>query len=222
MIKNFIIFIIVLAFGFIFFSIFLDFNGSEELKGLGKYYAENGAEEVGAANLVTAIVVTYRGLDTLGEVSILFLTASIIGFVLSLSSSNNEDRKVRQASEILKTTSKVLFINGHLSPGGGFQGGAIIASGVLLLFLADPKRKINHKLIQWIEAASGISFLLLGIAGILLAGGFLDNSFLSLGKLGHIFSAGAVPIIYIAVGLKVGAELTSIITNYNEIQKEEE
>jgi len=233
MIKNTIIFVIVLAFGFIFFSLFLDFNGSEELKGIGKYYAENGADEVGAANLVTAIVVTYRGLDTLGEVSILFLAAAIIGFVLSLSSSNNEDRKFRKASEILKTTSVVLvpiifvfgayvFINGHLTPGGGFQGGAIIASGVLLLFLADPKRKINHKLIQWVEAISGLSFILLGIAGFVLAGGFLDNSFLSLGKLGTLFSAGAVPIIYIAVGLKVGAELTSIITNYNEIQKEEE
>ena len=47
------------------------------------YYAQNTAAETGAQNIVAAIIVTYRGLDTLGEVTVLFLTAAIIGLVLS-------------------------------------------------------------------------------------------------------------------------------------------
>jgi multicomponent Na+:H+ antiporter subunit B len=233
MIKKSLIFLIVVAFGFIFLSLFMDFTGSEKLGIIPSHYAENATNEVGAANLVTAVVVSYRGLDTLGEVSILFLTAAIIGFILSQTKFKQDDREAKSSGEILQTATKIMvpiifafgayvFINGHLSPGGGFQGGAIIASGVLLMFLANPKRKINHKIIQWVEAASGISFIGLAILGLILKGSFLDNSFLSLGEFGKIFSAGAVPLIYIAVGLKVGAELTSIITNYNEIQKEEE
>jgi multicomponent Na+:H+ antiporter subunit B len=61
---------------------------------------------------------------------------------------------------------------------------------------------------------------LLGIAGIILAGGFLDNTILPLGKFGTLFSAGIIPIIYIFVGLKVGAELTGIALSLKENQNE--
>ncbi len=113
-----------------------------------------------------------------------------------------------------------VFINGHLSPGGGFQGGAIIASGLVLMLLAQPAKEVGHKLITVVESVSGISFVLIGVAGVLFASGFLDNKLLSLGKLGTIFSAGVIPVIYIFVGLKVGAELSGIITNLHENQNE--
>ena len=117
--------------------------------------AEHGAEEVGAVNLVTAIVVTYRGLDTLGEVTILFLTAAIVALLLK-TKVNNPGRKVRKTGEILETASMLLFplvmtlgvyvfINGHLTPGGGFQGGAILASGLVLLLLANPLKNVQSR-----------------------------------------------------------------------------
>jgi len=53
----------------------------------------------------------------------------------------------------------------------------------------------------------------LGIFGLVLAGGFLDNRFLPLGEFGSLFSAGAIPIIYSLIGLKVGAELVGIMQN---------
>jgi multicomponent Na+:H+ antiporter subunit B len=113
-----------------------------------------------------------------------------------------------------------VFINGHLTPGGGFQGGAIIASGFVLLLLAKPNMKINHQLISIIESISGVSFVIIGILGIALAGGFLDNNIIGLGTFGTLLSAGAIPIIYIFVGLKVGSELSSIVGTFNETQKE--
>jgi multicomponent Na+:H+ antiporter subunit B len=231
MIKRLFLFVLIFGLGYMFFSLLSNFQEKTELTGVGRYYAEQGADELGSANLVTSIVVTYRGFDTLGEVTILFLTALIIGFVLSVKASP-EKRKFNEASEILTTASKMMipivimfgvyvFINGHLTPGGGFQGGAIIASGVALLLLAQPDKKINHTLISVIEAMSGIGFVVVGLLGIILASGFLDNRIIGLGTFGHIISAGAIPIIYIFIGLKVGSELTSILLNLKETQNQE-
>ena len=204
----------------------------QELNAISARYAQEGPEEVWAANFVTAVIVTYRGLDTLGEVTILFITAAIIGFFLKVKLEDEVSRKLRSTSEILETAAKVItpiiflfgvyvFINGHLTPGGGFQGGAIIASGLVLMLLANPKMEVNHKIISILESISGFSFIILGIAGIIFAGGFLDNSFIDLGQFGTLISAGAIPIIYIFVGLKVGSELSGIVSNLQETQKEE-
>jgi multicomponent Na+:H+ antiporter subunit B len=210
-----------------------DFDGSQSLNRIAQRYAETGPEEVGAATLVTAVVVTYRGLDTLGEVTILFLSAAIVAFFLKIKGQNKTEHKWRSTSEILQTATKVLtpsiflmgiyvFINGHLTPGGGFQGGAIIASGFILMLLANPDFKVSHTLITVTESISGFSFVLIGVLGILLAGGFLDNSLMPLGKFGTLLSAGAIPIIYIFIGLKVGAELSNIVSHLQESQKETE
>ena len=235
MLKKGLILVILIAFAAIFLNLLSSFNGNSELSSLSSYYANNEPTDVGAANLVTAIVVTYRGLDTLGEVVILFLSAAIVSFLLKLNKNEEDDeirnKELRPSSEILQTATRIfvpvifmfgayVFINGHLTPGGGFQGGAIIASGFVLMLLAKPNMKINHQLISTIESISGVSFVLIGILGILLAGGFLDNSIIGLGTFGTLLSAGAIPIIYIFVGLKVGSELSSIVGTFNETQKE--
>ncbi|MBS3806949.1 MAG: Na(+)/H(+) antiporter subunit B [Bacteroidales bacterium] len=205
----------------------------QQLNEVATRYAEKGPEEVGAANLVTAVIVTYRGLDTLGEVTILFLTASIIGFFLKTKKEDIQTPvNIRKTSEILETASKIItpmifllgvyvFINGHLTPGGGFQGGAIVASGLVLMLLANPLKTVNHKIITVVESLSGFFFVVLGVMGLLLAGGFLDNTFIAPGRFGTLFSAGAIPVIYIFIGLKVGSELSGIVSNMQETQKEE-
>jgi multicomponent Na+:H+ antiporter subunit B len=198
-------------------------------------YARTGVEETGSANLVTAIVVSYRGLDTLGEVTVLFLATAGISFLLRREGPRKGSRRGPRdvpagASELLVTGSILLFpllllfgvyifVHGHLGPGGGFQGGVVIASAVLLLLLADPQRKISHGLLTWIESLSGLFFAGIGIAGLVLAGGFLDNRILPLGIPGELFSAGAIPLIYSLVGLKVGSELAGIL---DALRKEEE
>jgi multicomponent Na+:H+ antiporter subunit B len=109
-----------------------------------------------------------------------------------------------------------VFVNGHLTPGGGFQGGAILASAVLLMLLADPLRHLSHRLIAAIESLAGLFYVALGLAGLYLAGGFLDNRILPTGTLGELFSAGAIPVIYSLVGLKVGAEFASMLASLSE------
>ena len=218
MLRNTLLALVVLVMGYMFYNVYSNYETRTELTGISQHFASKGAEEVGAANVVTAIVVTYRGFDTLGEVTILFLTASIISFFLKLKE-EEEDSNIENhdTSELLVTASQILipimflfgiyvFMNGHLTPGGGFQGGAIIATGVALMILANPNVQINQHVIHWVESISGVSFVLIGIFGIVLAGGFLDNRIFGadkLGEFGTLFSAGAIPIIYSFVGLKV-------------------
>ena len=109
-----------------------------------------------------------------------------------------------------------VFVNGHLSPGGGFQGGAIIAASSLLLLLALPQAEMRHRLISVTESLSGFAYVMVGLLGVILAGGFLDNRIMSLGTYGSLFSAGAIPIIYTLVGLKVGSELSAVVDRFRQ------
>ncbi|MGB3918011.1 Na(+)/H(+) antiporter subunit B [Thiothrix litoralis] len=232
MIRNFAVFLLLLGLGGIFLHLLQGYAPATELNQTARYYAEHAAPDLGAANIVTAIIVTYRGLDTLGEVTVLFLASTIIGMVLAQGGKRQRalQRKLPPAGELLTTGSRLLvplillfgayvFVNGHLTPGGGFQGGAILASAALLLLLTNPLQRFSHKLIAVVESVSGLVFIGVGIMGLLLAGGFLDNRILPIGEFGALFSAGAIPLIYSFVGLKVGAEFTSMLTHLAETEK---
>ena len=226
MTKQMLALLILLGIGTIFSQLLVGFTPDSDLNMSAQYYATHTAQDTGAANIVTAIIVTFRGLDTLGEVTVLFLTAAIVALVLA----DGAGGKVLQrwpVGELLQTGTRLLvplimlfgayvFVNGHLTPGGGFQGGAILASGMLLLLLADPARRFSHKLISRIESVSGLFYVTIGVVGLFLAGGFLDNRILPLGEFGSILSAGAIPLIYVLIGLKVGAEFSSIMASLSE------
>jgi len=218
--KRIVVVITIILFVYMSLPLILDFKPTDELSYVSEKYVADGPAEVGAQNLVTAIIVTYRGLDTLGEVAVLFIATAGIGFILSRE--NWKKRKKRESSLILQTGTQVLlplilmfgiyiFINGHLTPGGGFQGGVVIASGILVYILANPKGKLNEFIISFTESISGFGYVLIGALGLILAAGFLDNRIFSLGKFGRLFSAGAIPIIYSLIGLKVGSELVNIL-----------
>ena len=231
MVKRFIALLLVLATGGLFALLLAGYTPDTELNQTAHYYAEHTAGDLGAANIVTAIIVTYRGLDTLGEVTVLFLAATIVGLVLSLGAqSGRSNTALVPVGELLTTGSRYLaplilllgvyvFVNGHLTPGGGFQGGAIIASGTLLLLLADPLKHFSHGLIAAIESVAGVFYVVIGLLGLALAGGFLDNRFLPTGTLGALFSAGAIPLIYSLIGLKVGAEVSSMLASLSETEE---
>ncbi len=229
MIKRFIALALVAMIGGIFASLFAGYTPDAELNPTARYYAEHTAQDVGAANIVTAIVVTYRGLDTLGEVTVLFLSATLVGLVLARNRVGDGVGTPTPAGEMLITGTRFLtplvlllgiyvFVNGHLTPGGGFQGGAILASAMLLALLTDPLRRFSHGLIAGIESLAGLIYVLLGALGLALAGGFLDNRILPVGAFGHLFSAGAIPVIYSLIGLKVGAEFASMLTSLTETE----
>ena len=203
---------------------------------VANYYIKKGIEETGAVNIVTSVVLNYRGFDTLGEVTVLFIAAIGLGAVLfverkvqgKVSSSNKED-KIKRASLILRAGTQLLFplillfsiyifVHGHLTPGGGFQGGAVFASAFLLMYLVFPKQSINKKSSSVAESLGGLIFVGIGLLGLIFSGHFLAN-FLPKGVPRTIFSAGIIPIIYIAIGFKIGFELTVIIDNLLERSK---
>ncbi len=260
MIKKFFTVVTILLFALMVLPLIRQMVPFQELAPVAAEYAENGPDELGAANLVTSVIVTYRGLDTLGEVTVLFIATAGVGFLLRREEddkvpSNSESGQAigrianqagskptggvegkpegrvstgppvhspRQASELLCSGSMLLFpllmlfgvyifLHGHLTPGGGFQGGVVIASSFLLLMLARVSFHLNHFVISFVESISGFSYVVIGVLGIFLAAGFLDNRILPLGQFGSLLSAGAIPLIYSLVGLKVGTELTNVI-----------
>ncbi len=189
---------------------------------VANHYINNGKDETGAANIVTSVVINYRAFDTLGEVTVLFLSAIGLGAVLA-TIKTREKRNTEKASLILSTGCRFLFppiilfgayifIHGHLTPGGGFQGGAIIASAFLLMYLGcHGEKRLNDRCSTFSESLGGLAFVIIGLIGLAVGTHYFLNNFMPLGKFNTLLSAGVIPIIYIAIGFKVGAELSKII-----------
>jgi multisubunit Na+/H+ antiporter MnhB subunit len=107
-----------------------------------------------------------------------------------------------------------IILHGHLTPGGGFGGGVIIALAFLNVMLAYGKKFtanwLNISLLHDVEASSALLFLVVGILGISLGGAFLAN-FLTKGQLFHLISAGTILPLNIIIGLKVGMSLFLVV-----------
>lgn len=183
--------------------------------------------QTATANAVTSVVTFFRGIDTIGEVTVLFLATS--GIALMLSGTQRVcDKEVKQESFILNTSSRLLLsvivlfgvyiiVHGHLSPGGGFQGGVVIATAFLLLFLANPNMKLSHTILTLGESLSGATYVLVALLGLfkmnILLGNFLPHP---ISEIGELVSGGVIPIIYILVGIKVGSEMSVIVEYFSK------
>ncbi|MBI1282745.1 MAG: sodium:proton antiporter [Thiobacillus sp.] len=196
---------------------------------VGQAILEQAPGETGSANIVTSVVLAYRGIDTLGELAILFAAATVAGLVLAPSihaESRLRAKPRHDAGLVLRAGSDLLFplllsvgfyivLHGHLTPGGGFQGGVVLAAAFFVSFLARPARQPSHVGIVLIEALAGASFIGIGLAALLGGGAFLQPV-LDKGTLGQLVSAGSLPLLYLAVGLKVGAELSGLLAHLAE------
>jgi len=234
--KKLLIFALLIFIGIELISVLSEVPFGENRMNVSNFYLEKSPEVLKVANTVTAIVVNFRGFDTLGEVTVLFLAAAGIGSILyrrrSVHTELNPKRTGPEASMIVQAGAKVLFplilllgayvfIHGHLTPGGGFQGGAIIATGFLLKLISYRKFSVKHSSVTWVESIAGIVFVALGLLGIIYGGTFLEN-FLPAGELNSLISGGVIGIIYVAVGFKVGAELTGVLDTLLNISQDEE
>jgi multicomponent Na+:H+ antiporter subunit B len=187
-------------------------------------------------DVVTAVNFDYRGFDTLGEEFIFF--AAVLGVVLILRTQQGEGpghvadyatgRAVPPTSDAVRvlglglTPPTVLFgiyvvAHGHLTPGGGFQGGVILATGVLLIYLAgefdDLHGLYTETSLERAEAVGAGGYIAVGLLGLVGGTAFLDNV-LPFGTTGRVFSAGTVPIINLAVGLEIAAGLVVLLSNF--------
>ena len=184
------------------------------------------AQQVGAANFVTAVVLGYRGFDTLLELTILFTAATAGGLVLGkprAGASHDPDSGfiLRAGADLffplLLVVGLYIILHGHLTPGGGFQGGVILASAFFIPILARPGTTMDHRLVSIIEGLAGASFILIGLLAMLDGKEFL-TPLLDKGELGTLLSAGSLPLLYIAVGLKVGSELAGLLARLSETE----
>jgi multicomponent Na+:H+ antiporter subunit B len=223
--------IAVVLFAGLFASVIAAYGERQSLSPLAQSYVERVPAELGIPNVITGILLAYRSFDTLGEVAVLFMVAAGVGLILKGGGkqpqrvTGKDSRKGVPPSEIVRTGAEVLvpliaifsayiIMNGHLSAGGGFQGGAVVASGTLLFLLANPDRRVDLQFLSITESVAGLFFIAVGIAGLIFASGFLDTRVLPLGTFGKFFSGGAVPVLSACLGLKVGCELSVIVDRF--------
>jgi multicomponent Na+:H+ antiporter subunit B len=221
----------VVLLGLIFASVAISYEEQQALRPLAESYVRLVPGDLGAPNVVTGILLTYRAFDTLGEVAVLFMVAAGVGLILAApgktagTASGPESDPATPASEIVRTAAQILvplilifaayiIMNGHISAGGGFQGGAVLASAMLMMFLANPSQPFNFAFVSMVESIAGVLFVLVGIAGLIFAAGFLDSRVLPAGQFGAFFSAGAIPLLSVFLGVKVGCELSVILDRF--------
>jgi multicomponent Na+:H+ antiporter subunit B len=112
-----------------------------------------------------------------------------------------------------------VVVHGHQTPGGGFQGGVILATALLLVYLSGEyvtlRRVGPMPLIELAEALGTGALVLLGIAGMLFASAFLEN-FLPLGTTGELLSAGTIPAASTIVGLAVTGGFAMMVSEFLE------
>jgi multicomponent Na+:H+ antiporter subunit B len=194
-------------------------------------------------DVVTAVNFDYRGFDTLGEEFILFM--SVTGGVVLLRRQREEeeshekdqesgDKKQSRPSPAPSDATKVLTLglvgplvvfglyivaHGQLTPGGGFQGGVILATAPLLVYLAGSFEKFkqitSHTLVDAAEAAGAGGYLAIGFAGLIVAGTYLTNV-VPLGKTGAINSGGTIALIDLATGVEVAAGFVLLLYAFLE------
>jgi multicomponent Na+:H+ antiporter subunit B len=223
--------VLVALLGIIFATVALNYSQRIALPALAAAYVDLVPRELGVPNVITGILLTYRAFDTLGEVAVLFMVAGAIGLLLGGGGKERGRAPIEQSvkatlpTEIVQNGADILVpliaifaayivMHGHLGPGGGFQGGAVMASCVLLLLLSRPDYRVKLAHLSVMESLAGLLIVLVGIAGLILAGGFLDNRVLPLGEFGAFFSAGVIPVLSVLLGVKVGCELSVIIERF--------
>lgn len=124
---------------------------------------------------------------------------------------------------IVKTISRIMvgfifvygiyiILHGHLTPGGGFAGGCIIAGAFVLLYLAygrdEAKEKLQSSLTSIFESIGGFLFWLIALVGIIW--GYFFFNFINRGEPLSILSGGIIPLANIAIGIKVASALFGI------------
>ena len=117
-----------------------------------------------------------------------------------------------------------VIMHGHLTPGGGFQGGAVIVSGVVMLLVAfssqELKKSLSERLLSIMESSGALIFIGLAFAGISIVFfyNFLVGTTMIFGRIpatgpgpGDIWTGGFIPLMNLAVGLKVVAGLSAVV-----------
>ena len=217
--------------------------GLAGLPGFGRYPGPYGmtinaisVSERNSTDAVTAVNLDFRGFDTIGEEYILFCSVAAVAVLLRLQRQEAE----RQAADevegrdvpdrddsllvfgVAMASALICFglyivAHGQLTPGGGFQGGAILMGGLLLVALAGGlpafRRVMPTGLLDVLEGGGAGAFVVIGLASLAVGAAFLQNV-LPTGTRGEVASAGTLPLINAAIGVEVAAGLTLLAVEF--------
>lgn len=199
-------------------------------------YLEKSLEETGAVNAVTGMILDYRAFDTFGESCVLFIAAACVLILLRDDKIDTTEKAIRDekyepvSDTIMQTGVKILFpaimlfgiyilVNGHLSPGGGFSGGAIMGAGLILHVNAFGYQKtqkfFNEKTYKRVTVAA-LSFYCLAKSYSFFTGANHIPSGIPLGTPGAILSSGLILPLNICVGLVVACTMYAFYTLFKK------
>lgn len=204
-------------------------------------YIERGLQETGAVNIVTGMILDYRAFDTFGESCVLFIASCCVLVLLRLDSESGGDRKRKELEEndrvfepkndvILQKCACVLvplififgiyiILNGHLSPGGGFSGGAVLGSGLILYLNAfgfkRTERFFTEKVYRRVTLCA-LTFYCLAKSYSFFTGANHLESGIPLGTPGAIISSGLILPLNICVGLVVACTMYAFYTLFRK------
>jgi len=205
-------------------------------------YIEKGMEETGAVNIVAGMILDYRAFDTLGESNVLFVAACAVIILLRITAEHDDavahqleleadDRLFEPKNDLVLQRGAAwlvpfillfgayIILNGHISPGGGFSGGAVMGAALILYLNAygfkKTERFFTFRTFRAVSACA-LSFYALSKAYSFFTGANHLESIITPGTPGNIFSAGLIPYLNIAVGLVVCCTMYAFYTLFRK------
>ena len=198
---------------------------------VSRRYIENGLQETGAVNIVTGMILDYRAFDTLGESHVLFIATCTVLILLRVDKKKGKggqedaeenDRVYEPKNDIiLQTVARILvppiiifgidvILGGHLGPGGGFSGGAVIGAGLILYLNAfgfvNTERFFTAKTYKWMSFCALACYALSKCYSFYTGANHI-KSVIPLGTPGAILSSGLILILNICVGIVVAGTM---------------
>ncbi len=186
------------------------------------YFQENGFYETGSLNLVTGIYLDYRLFDTLFEAGILLVAVTGVSWIAQHEHVEHNplfmlDRF--KIPELFVSFARIIYpvvllfgiyvvFNGHLAPGGGFQGGSILATALLILYYIDLNKKTNLAQLFFIEKILYLILLSVSIVSYFTRGELFTNVVGP--EAGTLWQSAFLITLNVLIGAKVALGLTAI------------
>jgi multicomponent Na+:H+ antiporter subunit B len=203
----------------------------------GRIVAQLAEPDRATTNAVTFTAFDVRAVDTLVEEFIVF--AAAIAAVALLRHQRDEPEESEDTDTLLRPkTSPALRVlgaalagptvvialdlvaHGHLTPGGGFQGGVVLAATAVVMVAAGARVRLPPDepplLGEIMHGAGAAGFVLLGLGGLVFSGAFLSTTFAGHGTTGALLSGGAIPLLNVATGFEVAGALIVILGEFLE------
>jgi len=199
-------------------------------------YIEDAMKDTGAVNIVTGMILDYRAFDTFGESNVLFVATCTVLILMRDDKKKAQKNAVAKkqyepkSDSILQKVTAILFpiivifgiyviLNGHLSPGGGFSGGAIIGAGLILYTNAygfeKTQKFFTEKTYKWVSFCA-LTFYCLAKSYSFYTGAHHLESGIPLGTAGDIISSGLILPLNICVGLVVACTMYAFYTLFKK------